>query len=153
MMDDQMIDKRLLDSFGNNSSQSGAPLEWWYFHGCLTEDETVYFMLCVYRNRMERAGEPDRFGYTAIFSLLNQDKSIYRSASWVDPDFYSYYLDNKEIAFRTGINNQFLEAIFNEFENGGPPEPIKINHSSIIFKRKPFEFQWDTIKIFKKEEV
>ncbi|MFA5816675.1 MAG: polyprenyl synthetase family protein [Bacteroidales bacterium] len=142
-----MSDKKLLLSFGTESSRSGAPLEWWYFHGCLQEDETIYFMLCVFRNRMERANELSKHGYTAIFSLMNDDKSLYRSASWVDPDFYSYYIDNKEIALRTEINSQLVEAIFYEYKISGPPEPIKINYSPILFKRDPFEFHWDTIHI------
>ncbi len=136
--------RRTKRHFSNEGAHSDCALEWWFVQGVADADDggRSYFMLSLFRHRLERSGGAPGHGHALMISVLDMAAGENRVASWIDAPGADSVVARPGVPSTTNLDQRLAAAFVDEVHRHGPLRGITKTGSLPQFGSRPFRINW-----------
>ncbi len=141
---------RLLDS---EHSREESMVEWWFVHGYY-ENLSIgqrHFMVTIFRVTLEGKNGEKRNGFQLLLASLDAKGKRQAAHTWIDRasvEKVVEHLRSSEPHVDSTVTNVFIE----ELEQHGPPFPLRLQESPVLFDADPISVEWDDFSLTQGDE-
>jgi geranylgeranyl pyrophosphate synthase/predicted secreted hydrolase len=128
----------------DESAHEDRDIEWWFVQGYY--DAAVsgrrFFMVALFRNRVDVPGHPSRRGFSYILSVLDPESLKNETLSRIDPAVIDLVGLLNKGAWRANVEAETIEAFTSEITAYGPFPPVELEKSAAKLSAEPLSIAW-----------
>lgn len=134
--------------FQPEGAHEDSSIEWWFFQGHYeaTPGDSRFFMVTLFRYRLERSCVAPSHCFQLLLSLFNQHDKSNHVATWVDQAAPGRAVE--KLAEHDGhVDREVQQAWTEELKEHGPPHPIRLVNAPQHFDSSPLCIQWNSFEL------
>ena len=142
-------------TFADESAHPDSALEWWFLQGLVDGEHSgrVYFMLSLFRHRLETGTDDPDHGHGLLLSVLEPTAGNHRVASWVDEPAVHSVVGRPGLPSLTNLDRRLSVAFIDEVHRNGPLRGTTQTASPPSFGNRPLTVSWSSLEIEQRSDA
>ena len=142
-------------TFADESAHPDSALEWWFLQGLVDGEHSgrVYFMLSLFRHRLETGTDDPDHGHGLLLSVLEPTAGNHRVASWVDEPAVHSVVGRPGLPSLTNLDRRLSVAFIDEVHRNGPLRGTTQTASLPSFGNRPLTVSWSSLEIEQRSDA